>query len=360
MARLYLGLCCINNTLREDDVFCSRSMIQKNFTVKKAQEYALKNINDIITLAEWNYRHRIFHLRLSSDILPHYTNPNVESYTLDFAKEAFEKVGEALKKYNQRVTFHPGQFCVIGTPSEDVFEKTILDLKMHADMLDMMGVGPDGILCIHGGGVYGDKEKTIERWISNFSRLPKNVQKRLCIENCERCYSVEDCLRIADACNIPVILDSHHFDCYNLINKDANLVVSHFLDHVVQTWTRRGITPVFHISEQKEGARIGAHSDLIENIPEYMLNIPEKYGVSLSIEVEAKGKEAAIFKLYEKYPFLNMPLSLVLPLENLEKEDNEEEKEETQEKEKLNKKNKIIKCKSKGEKVKSISEWFRS
>lgn len=137
---------------------------------------------------------------------------------------------------------------------------------MHADMLDAMGIDDDGILCIHGGGVYGNKEKTIERWIENFKQLPPHVQKRLCIENCERCYSVKDCLRIADSCNIPLILDSHHFDCYNLIPLD----ISDYMDHVILTWTRRNITPVFHISEQRPDARIGAHSDYIKKIPEYM------------------------------------------------------------------------------------------
>ena len=75
--RILLGLCCINNTIRGKGVkgvFCSRSMIQKNFTVQKAQQYALQNIADITKLAKWNFEHNIFHLRLSSDILPHYTN----------------------------------------------------------------------------------------------------------------------------------------------------------------------------------------------------------------------------------------------------------------------------------------------
>lgn len=92
-----LGLCCINNTLRgkgNKGVFCSRSMIQKNFTIKKAQEYSLKNIADISKLAEWNYKNNIFHLRLSSDILPHFTNPNVEKYDLVFAQDAFREAGE--------------------------------------------------------------------------------------------------------------------------------------------------------------------------------------------------------------------------------------------------------------------------
>lgn len=305
--RILLGLCCINNTIRGKGVkgvFCSRSMIQKNFTVQKAQQYALQNIADITKLAKWNFEHNIFHLRLSSDILPHYTNPNVEPYDLSFAMDALRKAGEDVRAYKQRVTFHPGQFCVIGAHDEDIFQKTVKDLQMHADLLDAMGVDKDGILCIHGGGVYGDKEKTMKRWIKNFHTLPENVKSRLCIENCEKCYSVEDCIALSDACNIPIILDSHHFECYNLLH-DVSLKIDSVLDKVIESWTRRGITPVFHISEQRENARVGAHSDFIERIPEYMLSVPEKYGVNLSIEVEAKAKEAAILKLYDIYPELN-------------------------------------------------------
>jgi len=301
-------------------------MIQKNFTVKKAQEYALQNIADISKLAKWNYEHNIFSLRISSDIFPHFTNPEVESYDMTFAMDALKEAGENLKKYHQRATFHPGQYNQVGAESEDVFQKTIKDLKMHADMLDAMNVGQDGILCVHGGGVYGDKKKTIKRWIENYKRLPENVQRRLCIENCERCYSVNDCLEIAESCNIPLIFDSHHFDCFNLLNeknekeekkeekkkkkeaKEQKINVEDVLDRVVETWRKRGITPLFHISEQRPDARVGAHSDLIENIPEYMLTFVEKYKLSLTIEVEAKLKEQAILHLYERYPFLNKGL----------------------------------------------------
>ena len=36
-----------------------------------------------------------------------------------------------------------------------------------------------------------------------------------------------------------------------------------------------------------------------------LLEIPEKYGVEIDIMIEAKLKEQAIFKLYEKYPQLS-------------------------------------------------------
>jgi UV DNA damage endonuclease len=296
-----LGLCCINTELRKKDIFCSRTMIRKNFTVERAKELALLNIRDICKLAEYNYNNFIRCFRLSSDIFPHFTDTETEPYTIDFAIPDLKKAGKYVKKYKQRITMHPGQYNQIGTSKRDVFEKTCKELKMHADILDYMGIGDEGVLCIHGGGVYGDKENTIKRWIKQFQELPENVRKRLAIENCERCYSISDCLIISKACNIPIILDSHHYECFNKIYPNNKQDITSMMPYIIETWTRRNITPVFHISEQRPNSRIGAHSDYIENIPEYMLEIPKKYGINLDIEVEAKLKEQAIFRLQEKY-----------------------------------------------------------
>ncbi len=300
-----LGLCCLNTELRKKDIFCSRTVIRKNFSVKKAQELALKNIDDIGKMAEWNASHNIYVFRISSDIFPHFTDDETEDYTLDFAKDALQKAGELCRKYRQRITMHPGQYNQIGAKEREVFERTIKDLKMHADILDMMGMDRNSVLCVHGGGVYGNIDKTIERWIKQFCELPENVRNRLAIENCERCYSVIDCLKIAEGCNIPLIFDCHHYQCYNEINKDKIIDIEKYMDRVVMTWKNREIKPLFHISEQRPDSKIGTHSDFIEKFPDYYLSFPEKYG-DLDIEIEAKMKEQAILKLYKIYPFLNI------------------------------------------------------
>ena len=77
-----------------------------------------------------------------------------------------------------------------------------------------------------------------------------------------------------------------------------------YIPFILQSWKKRGIKPKFHVSEQGSG-RCGHHSDYIKNIPEYLLEIPKKFGINIDIMIEAKHKELAIFKLYEKYPFLN-------------------------------------------------------
>ena len=35
----------------------------------------------------------------------------------------------------------------------------------------LMGMGADSVIVVHGGGVYGDKEKTKERWCKQFPYL---------------------------------------------------------------------------------------------------------------------------------------------------------------------------------------------
>jgi UV DNA damage endonuclease len=255
---------------------------------------------------------------------------------MDFALDALKKAGDLCKKYRQRITMHPGQYNQIGAKDRNVFKNTIKDLKMHADMLDAMGMDKDSVLCIHGGGVYGNIQETKARWIKQFEELPENVKRRIAIENCERCYSIIECLEIAESCQIPLIFDCHHYDCFNSIKK-KNIKIEEYMDRIVSTWKKREIRPLFHISQQRPDSRIGAHSDFIDKLPKYYLDFPSKYG-DVDIEIEAKMKEQAILRLYKIYPFLLGKESFVIVV----KEDKEEYDDEKVERRKSPKKSKII------------------
>lgn len=298
-----LGLCCINNTLRKKDIFCSRTMIARTYTLENARKLATKNLTDLKTVLEWNTQNNISHYRLSSNMFPRITDPELpEDQRLKVSEfgDILAQVGEYARKTNHRITMHPGQYNQVGAKCQSVFDKTVEDLTIHAEILDAMGMDDNAILTVHGGGTYGDKETTTRRWIEQFDELPRSVKNRLAIEHCERQYNIEDVLYIAEQTRIPVIFDSHHFNCYNQIY-DLDFVAEDYIPYVIESWGSRRV--VTHISEQKEGARVGSHSDFIETIPSYFMSIPELYGVGVDIEVEAKAKEAAIFKLYEKYKF---------------------------------------------------------
>ena len=204
-----------------------------------------------------------------------------------------------------RLTFHPGQYDVLGTPDERVLSNTILDLECHANILDRMECDQNSVMVIHGGGLYNDKKATIERWIKNYNNAPECIRRRLVLENCEKIFNIEDCLYISDRCGVPVVFDTHHYDCYNLLHPDINLKeAKDYIKAILESWKRRNIKPKFHVSEQGSG-RVGHHSDLIETIPEYLMEIPEKYDTNIDIMIEAKHKEKAIAKLHEKYPQCN-------------------------------------------------------
>lgn len=309
-----LGFACINTELRKKSIFCSRTcrldtVSQKGLNFVK--DLVKKNINDLAEHIEWNYENGIRFMRISSELMPHITNPRFpskgkpgyEMYSIRFVKKKLEKIGKMARLYKQRLTFHPGQFNILSTLKEEVFQHTSDELQWHANILDTMGMGPDSVMVIHGGGIYDDKEGAINRFVSNFKRLPKNVQKRLVIENCEKCYNIEDMLRLSDATGAPVIFDTHHYNCYNTCKGQGCLKSpEYYIPLILETWERRGIKPKFHVSEQRFDSRLGAHSDYVECIPEYLLEIPEKYGVEIDIMIEAKMKEKSVFHLYNRYP----------------------------------------------------------
>ena len=304
-SRICLGLCCINTELRERKkfpVFNSRTCIRKNFTVEKAKELALQNVRDLPEMMIWNYENNINCFRLSSDMFPHFTDTETEKYTIDFAKDDLEFAGGLSKSLEQRILMHPGQYNQIGTHNKNTFEKTIDDLTHHANILDKMDINKDGVIIVHGGGTYGDKENTKRRWIEQFDELPSNVKNRLVLENCERQYSTRDCLDISQECNIPVVFDFHDYDGYNIIYKNKQETILELMPEIIESWEKTNRNRiVMHVSEQGSG-KIGHHSDYVENIPKEIFTILDDYpSINIDLEIEAKMKEKAILKLHKKY-----------------------------------------------------------
>ena len=226
---IQLGLCCLNTVLRarKPPVFASRSVILKTLATKGVdhlKEKIVQNLKDVLTMMDWNEENGIKVYRLSSDMFPHKSNPRAEDYDFDFAIDLLKQIGKKSRDYNQRLTFHPGQYNVIGTPKKDAFQKTIMDLECHATILDLMELDQNSVMVIHGGGTYGDKEATKNRWCEQFLQLPENVRSRLVLENCEKNFSITDCIDVSKKINIPIVFDTHHFECYKLLHPDEEFL----------------------------------------------------------------------------------------------------------------------------------------
>jgi UV DNA damage endonuclease len=265
---------------------------------------ALKNISDLLPIFKWNSEHRIYCYRIPQSLFP--CIGTVPNYSLEFAKEALQLIGQGAKLYKQRLTIHSSLLNHLASPKSDVVASTIKELNHQANVLQLMGVD-DSVIIVHGGGTYKDKAQTKLRWIQNFNLLSIDAKSRLGIENCERNYNVEDVLEIAEACNIPVVFDLFHYPCYNYYHPHETVTpIENVFARIIATWNGRRL--LMHISEQfydpeaPKLSRIGKHSEYIDNIPIWILNLIKQYSINVDIEVEATGADRAILRLYRLYP----------------------------------------------------------
>lgn len=296
-------------------------------------DYGLRNLKSMYQIVIWSVEHNIYFYRMSSDMFPHINNPRIwehmnkvhchQYFTLRFASHVIYEIGKYVQKYQVRLTMHPGHYNQIGSPTKSVVQNTLNDLAWHARLLDLLERGAQsyidykltqdsnynlrnilhhGILCLHGGGTYKDKPAAIQRWKHNFSKFPEFIRKRVCLENCEKGYSVEDLLPICQELQIPLILDFHHYACWAHFHSDdpGQKSLKELLPRVLATWEVRNIRPKFHLSDQAADKKVGAHHDYVASIPDELIALKNS-GYTFDIMIEAKKKELATIQLQEKY-----------------------------------------------------------
>ena len=291
-----IGYACINMSLADKKITTNRGMIRKTFDskgIQYASELALQNIRDLIEVVKWNQENGITFYRMSSDMFPWMSEysfadlPNIGKI-----KTLLSGLGNLANKYQHRLTFHPGPFNVLASPNPDVVQKTISELNKHSEIMDMIGLpaSPFSKINIHVGGVYGNKEKALQRFCDNFILLNENTKKRLTVENDDKssAYSVKDLMYVHEKINIPIVFDYHHHFCYN-----DGTPVEETLKLATSTWPT-GITPIVHISEPRDTKNIRAHHDFIENKV-------ETFGCDVDLMFEAKQKELSVLKYKKKY-----------------------------------------------------------
>jgi UV DNA damage endonuclease len=297
-----LGYACINTTLgsQKPKVTTNRGMIRRTFDTKGlpyVSELALQNIRDLSTVVSWNYRNGIHFYRMSSDMFPwmsEYSFSDLPDY--DKISNILRGIGTMASNYDQRLSFHPGPFNVLCSPNDDVVQRTVAELNRHSQIMDLMGLSttPYNKINIHVGGVYGDKQSALQRWVDNFNLLDDNTKSRLTIENDDKpnCYGVRDLMFIHEHTGIPIVFDYHHHTCYN-----DDISHQQALELCISTWPDN-ITPIVHVSEPRDNTNPRAHHD-------YIRNQVDTYGHDVDIMFEAKMKEMALLeysKNFSKHP----------------------------------------------------------
>ena len=297
-----LGLCCI---FRDEPIKFSHTTVRIISGLKKREDQllklsdiALRNSQALLQAVKTCKRLGIGAFRVLSQVLPIYSHPEY-GYELDDLpgaieiRENFRKVRDFAVDNHIRLSFHPDQFNILASPREEVFVNTVRELSYQCMVGEL--IGADNVN-IHMGGVYGDKQATLKRFVENFKDLPELIKRHLTLENDDISYNVEDLYPVCMETGVPLVYDVHHHRCL-----PDKLTIAEATAKSLDTWKQADREPHFHISSPKNGWESNnprMHSDYIDihDFPqEWLKNMPD-----FTLDIEAKAKELAVVGLAEE------------------------------------------------------------
>lgn len=263
-------------------------------------------------------------VRLGSDLLCGYTEaswqdwwkqPDVQSH----CEKILAPIGVAARDLDVRLSFHPGQFCVLASESDEIVERSIAEFEYHVDMARWMGFGSSW----HDSGfkinVHLSGKGGAEKFLRTLGKLTPEARNLITIENDEMTNGLDSTLLVAE--HVALVLDVHHhwINSGEYIDPSDSRVM-----RVLESW--RGGRPVLHYSVSREDILVGhdpstrpdlaaliagghkkqklrAHSDMMWNraVNEWALGFADRF----DIQVESKAKNLASQELYKQYQCTN-------------------------------------------------------
>ncbi|AIC94708.1 UV DNA damage repair endonuclease UvsE [Shouchella lehensis] len=283
------GYACLNLTLETKMRTC-RLQTMRNEGMAKIKELTMHNLDLVQEMVNWNEANHITFFRLSSEIIPFATHPEMD-WAWDKDKDVLQRL-EGIKKIGKqggmRFSMHPGQYTVLNSPKEQVVTNAVNDLLYHERFLSLVG-GTD--IIIHTGGAYGDKEKAKATFAKSYKQLPDAVKMKIRLENDDKTFHTRDVLDIHEQCGVTVVFDIHHERCFH--TKETEL--KKLFKHVCETWSMK---PKLHISSGRSGEADPRHTDYIRR-EDYDLLVRVLDGTDADVMIEAKAKEKALLSLRE-------------------------------------------------------------
>ncbi|MFC5592052.1 UV DNA damage repair endonuclease UvsE [Sporosarcina soli] len=276
--------------------FTRYSTLPKSERMDKLKLITAQNLQHTKRILYYNIAHEIELYRFSSSLVPLATHPEVMwDYITPFKRE-WAEIGDIIQHFKLRVSFHPNQFTLFTSPKEEVTLNAIKDMDYHFSMLKAMNALDTGLINLHVGGAYGDKNSSLNRFHRNLKKLPKEIKKQMTLENDDKTYNVPETLMTCEKENIPMVLDYHHY----MANKgESDLTL--YLPRIFQTWNNFNIVPKVHISSPKSDQAYRSHADFVSlDFVLPFLKMAKELNQDFDIMVEAKQKNLAMQKLVEE------------------------------------------------------------
>jgi len=187
--------------------------------------------------------------RITSDLLTAYSHEAwmpfyFQSDVEHFLETNLRKIGNRARELDIKLSFHPGQFCVLASDQPHVVENSITEFEYHCDLIRYMGYGREfqDFKCnVHVGGRLGPPGIR-----AALKLLTPEARRCLTIENAEFTWGLDASLELERDCAL--VLDIHH----HWINSGGEYIkpTDSRFQRVVASW--RGVRPTIHYSLSRE------------------------------------------------------------------------------------------------------------
>jgi UV DNA damage repair endonuclease len=253
-------------------------------------------------------------VRLGSEMLQGYTEPSWQSWWQQpdvqrHLERIFAPIGEAARRLDVRLDFHPGQFCVLASENDDIVARSIDEFEYHADMARWMGYGAGWHDHGFGINVHLSGRGGPAKFLQTLSKLSPEARNLITIENDELTNGLDVTLAVAD--HVALVLDIHH----HWVNTGEYIQPQDpRAQRVLESW--RGVRALCHYSVSREDILVDhcartrpdlaqllagghrkqhlrAHSDFYWN--EAVNEWAATFSQDWDIECESKGKNLASF-----------------------------------------------------------------
>ncbi|WP_186577306.1 UV DNA damage repair endonuclease UvsE [Aquibacillus kalidii] len=280
----------------------SQTMTYKNFSqqtnreaaIRKLELIANRNVENCLRLLKHNHAFDISLFRLSSKLVPLATHEELSDWDyLKGVKVSLEKLGNYAKEKAMRIDFHPDHFVVLNSPKQDIVKSSVQTLKYHYDLLKAMGLDPLHRCVLHVGGSYGDKPNALERFVENWGRISRRIQRMIILENDDKTFDVEDALYLSEKLAVPLVFDLHH----HLANhREEDWII--YWDRILKSWDNSALPIKVHLSSPKNDKQFRHHADFVDS--SMFLEFAKRVnGTTPQVDcmIEAKQKDEALFQL---------------------------------------------------------------
>jgi UV DNA damage endonuclease len=153
--------------------------------------------------------HAIGCYRLADTLAPYMADQRRPEFArqLDECSTLLAATGALARELGIRLTMHLPMHVALAAPDEQIGVRSAAAVVAHARLLDMLGLGPEGVLVLHIGGAHADVAGALFRFAARYERMPAHARGRVAVEPDEHGFALPDLLRLHEVTGVPVVLD---------------------------------------------------------------------------------------------------------------------------------------------------------